>query len=351
MSWTKPNERWDAILKRDATADGHFWYAVRTTGIYCRPNCASRQPKRENIEFFDSPLAARKQGFRACKKCMPDSVDCLDSHLWIQQVCERIELSREPILLRDLADLVKLSQAHLQRQFKRIVGVSPKEYAARKRQERLQAELQRDQSITEAIGSAGFASSSRAYEGMTSHLGMTPNEFQQGGLGQMIQYGLTKCSLGKLLVARTTKGICFLALDDSKDALIEEVHRRFPKAKITVDESDLSLLLDQVVALIDHPAIPADLPLDILGTAFQCKVWQALREIPAGSTLTYSELAAKVGQPSAVRAVANACGANKLAVLIPCHRVIGSDGKLTGFRWGIERKRKLLERERKVSSE
>jgi AraC family transcriptional regulator, regulatory protein of adaptative response / methylated-DNA-[protein]-cysteine methyltransferase len=349
MTGTSPAEfatddrRWAAIEGRDSLADGAFVYAVRTTGVYCRPTCRSRRPNRANVAFFDHPGAAERAGFRACKRCQP-GVDRPESgHARIiERACLRLEKS-EGITLDELAAEVGLSPGYFHRVFKQSVGVTPKEFAMSVRLKRLRDGLAEGQTIAGGILGAGFGSIGRAYDESAEGLGMTPGQYRSGGEGRSIRYATADTSLGRVLVAATELGICSIELGDSSEGLIGRLVERFPNAELAGDDPDFADRLKAVVELVDRPGIGLDLPLDIRGTAFQRQVWEVLRAIPIGSTATYSEVARKIGRPSATRAVARACASNELAVVIPCHRVIRGDGGLGGYRWGIERKQALLD--------
>jgi AraC family transcriptional regulator of adaptative response/methylated-DNA-[protein]-cysteine methyltransferase len=339
--------RWAALEQRDPQAEGAFWYAVCTTGIYCRPTCPSRMPRRDHVRFFDTPDAAEQAGFRACKRCQPRAQNAAEQQAaLVQQACALIDAAATPPRLAELAAAVGLSPFHFQRLFKRIVGVSPRQYAAARQQHRLREELRTEERVTEAMYSAGFESSSSLYQQGAAALGMTPAHYQQGAPATEIAYTTTACYLGWVLVAATPRGICAIALGDDPATLAANLRAEFPQAQVQpAAEPDFAAWVAQVVAFIEVPAQGLDLPLDIQGTAFQRRVWEALRAIPAGQTATYAEVAARIGQPTAARAVAQACAANRLAVAIPCHRVVRGDDAQGGYRWGPARKRTLLERE------
>ncbi len=343
------DERWLAVAGRDAGADGRFVYAVRGTGIYCRPSCPARRPRRENTAFFDTAAEAARAGFRPCKRCRPDeAASPLDSRAALmREACRAIEDSDEPPSLAELAGKAGLTRFHFQRLFKGVTGVTPKEYAQACRRRRLQESLGSGEGVSAAIHGAGFGSASRVYERSGELLGMSPAAFRRGAPGETIRHALAETSLGWLLVAATNKGLCAIELGDDPQTLREGLQRRFPKARHVPADAELDGWLRQVVAALDHPADFPPLPLDIRGTAFQQRVWKALRDIPAGSTVSYAELAARLGRPGAARAVALACAGNALAVAVPCHRVVGGDGSLRGYRWGLARKKALLDRERK----
>ena len=339
--------RYAQILARDASQDGLFWYGVMTTGVYCRPGCASRGPKRENVRFYASTAEAQADGLRACKRCRPDALASRAHHIAaITRACRLLEAAETLPNLEELAAEARLSPFHFHRLFKEITGVTPKHYAQSQRRTRVQAALQSEGSVTEAVYAAGFGSSGRFYEAAEGMLGMSPTRYRQGGTNLRIHYAVAPCWLGQVLVAATATGLCCLTLGDSAEDLIADLHARFPKAVLAPAEEDFSTTVAAVVAFIETPALGLSLPLDIQGTAFQQRVWQALRAIPAGTTASYAEIAAAIGQPTAARAVAGACAANPLAIAVPCHRVVREGGAVSGYRWGVERKKKLLARER-----
>jgi AraC family transcriptional regulator, regulatory protein of adaptative response / methylated-DNA-[protein]-cysteine methyltransferase len=338
--------RWRALCARDAAADGVFYYAVRTTGVYCRPSCGARRPNRGNVAFYESREAARRAGFRPCKRCRPDApAPGAEQAAMIAKACRMIETAESEPRLEALAEAAGMSRFHFHRFFKAATGVTPKAYAAARRGERLRSGLQRSGTVTEAAYGAGFNSSGRFYAATAPMLGMRPKAFRAGGKDAVIRFALGQCSLGAILVAATERGVCAISLGDDPGELLRELQDRFPQAEMIGGDRDFEQLVGKVVGLVERPGTRADLPLDIRGTAFQQRVWSALARIPAGKTLSYSELAKRVGMPSAVRAVASACAANQLAVAIPCHRVLRNDGALSGYRWGVARKRALLDRE------
>jgi AraC family transcriptional regulator of adaptative response/methylated-DNA-[protein]-cysteine methyltransferase len=337
---------WHAVQTRDKTADGRFVYAVTSTGIYCRPSCPSRKPRRDRARFFDTPDAARAAGFRACKRCKPEQPPLAERQAaQVAALCRLIEASDQVPTLDELASHAGLSSFHTHRMFKAVTGVTPKAYAAAHRARRVQGELRSRATVTEAIYGAGYNSSARFYETSTAMLGMTPTKFKAGGSGQDIRFAIGQCSLGSILVAATARGVCAILLGDDPEALVHDLERRFPRAHLIGADPAFEQLVAQVVGLVEQPGRGGALPLDIRGTAFQQRVWKALRQIPAGKTASYRDIAHKIGAPRAVRAVAQACAANALAVAIPCHRVVRTDGDLSGYRWGVERKRALLDRE------
>jgi AraC family transcriptional regulator of adaptative response/methylated-DNA-[protein]-cysteine methyltransferase len=342
----RDEERWQAVKRRDPAFDGQFLFAVRTTGVFCRPSCASRPAKRENVSFFSSVAEAEKAGYRACKRCRPDKLGAPDPQVQaVKRACERIETAEEAPKLAELAATAGLSPYHFHRVFKAITGVTPKAYAAETRARRAADKLRTAGTVTEAIYDAGFNSSSRFYEHTDARLGMTPGAVRRGGAGAVIRFAVGEASLGAVLVAATDKGVCAILLGDDPEALVRDLQDRFPRAEFEGGNPEFERMVAEVVGLVEAPGQRLDLPLDIRGTAFQQKVWAALQAIPPGKTATYTEIARAIGQPTAVRAVAQACGANPLAVAIPCHRVVRADGDLSGYRWGVERKRKLIDRE------
>ena len=337
---------WDAVSRRDRAFDGAFFFAVRTTGVFCRPSCASRPAKRENVSFFETVEAAERAGFRACKRCRPEKLGAPDPQVEaVRRACERIASAEEAPSLADLAARAGLSPFHFHRVFKKVTGVTPKAYAAAEQARRAADRLRTAETVTEAIYDAGFNSSSRFYETAAARLGMTPTAVRRGGQGAVIRFAVGQASLGAVLVAATNKGVCAIMLGDDPDALARALQDRFPRAELIGGDEKFERTVAEVVGLVEAPGQRLDLPLDIRGTAFQQRVWEALCAIPAGKTATYAEIAEAVGRPTAVRAVAQACAANPLAVAIPCHRVVRTDGDLSGYRWGVERKRKLLDRE------
>jgi AraC family transcriptional regulator of adaptative response/methylated-DNA-[protein]-cysteine methyltransferase len=338
--------RWAAVVRRDPAADGAFDYSVATTGVYCRPSCAARQPRRENVAFHDSCAAAERAGFRPCRRCRPNEPSLAQRHAAaVASACRMIEHAEEPPTLEALAAAAGLSTYHFHRLFKAATGVTPKAYASAHRTRRVQQELGRAPTVTAAIYDAGYNSSSRFYERAGDHLGMTPTAYRDGGRDTEIRFAVGQCSLGAILVAATERGVCAIQFGDDPAVLVRELQDRFPKARLEGGDAGFERLVAQVVGFVEAPAHGLDLPLDVRGTAFQERVWQALRTIPAGETASYAEIAGRVGSPKAVRAVAQACAANPVAVAIPCHRVVRTDGALSGYRWGVERKRELLARE------
>ena len=337
---------WKAVQERDASADHQFVFAVRTTGVYCRPSCASRQALRKNVSFFAKPLDAEKAGFRPCKRCRPDQQSPADRQAaLVAAACRTIENSEEPPSLEALANQAGVSRFHFHRLFKRATGITPKAYAAASRAARLRGELGRGGSVTAAIFDAGYNASSRFYEESDKRLGMRPTQFRDGGRDATIRFAIGECTLGSILVAATERGVCAINFADDPDHLLKTLQDQFPHAELIGGDAVFEKLAATVIGHIESPQGNLGLPLDIQGTVFQQRVWEALQKVPAGQTASYSEIASAIGQPKAVRAVAQACGANRIAVAIPCHRVIRTDGSLSGYRWGIERKQELLNRE------
>jgi len=342
--------QWQAVLTKDARFDGQFVFAVSSTGIYCRPSCPSRRPQRDRVSFFQLPEGAERAGFRACRRCHPRDVRVGDPRTQMaQQVCRIIEENQgEPITLAKLSGHVGVSAFHLQRTFKSIMGITPRDYAETCRVNRFKQGVRKGEAITNAMYDAGYGSSSRLYESASSQLGMTPATYGKGGRGAVINYAIAETPLGRLLVAATDKGVCSVMLGDSDTALKADLLQEFPAAEIRHDGKPLLSSLSAIVAHLENKSPRVDLPLDIQSTAFQRQVWEQLRAIPYGQTHSYSEVAKAIGQQKAVRAVARACATNPVALVIPCHRVIREDKSLGGYRWGLERKKKLLEREARV---
>jgi len=348
---------WESVLRRDPSADARFLYGVTTTGIYCRPSCPSRRPKRDNVAFFSSAEAAERAGFRACQRCRPDRAkepnhaverarDYIDAHV--------SDLSDERITLELLGEHVGLSPYHLQRKFKETLGLSPAQYTRARKSERLKEELKRGGTVSRATYEAGYGSSSRVYDDAGSQLGMTPATYRRGGAGASIHYLTASTSLGTLLVAATDRGICAVTLGDDEAHLEMALEREYPAAsrtRVQEPSSDFGRWVNEIVAAVEGDRAAGGIPVDIQASAFQWKVWRELQKIPLGETRSYTEVAQAIGSPKAVRAVASACARNKVAVLIPCHRVIGQGGSLGGYRWGVERKKRLLAKERATSEE
>nr|WP_156401229.1 bifunctional DNA-binding transcriptional regulator/O6-methylguanine-DNA methyltransferase Ada [Duganella sp. Root1480D1] len=346
------NERWAAVRTRDSAADGQFYYSVRTTGVFCRPSCGARPALRENVAFHASIAAAEAAGFRPCKRCKPDQPPLAARHAaMVAEVCRLIDAAEVAPDLDALAAAGGMSRFHFHRVFKAQTGLTPKAYAAAARARRMQQGLAGEASVTDAIYAAGFNSSGRFYAATPGALGMTPSAWRAGGRGAVIRFAIAQCSLGAILVASTARGICCILLGDDPQALAHDLQDRFPQAELRGAETDYEQVVARVIAFVEAPRIGLDLPLDVRGTAFQQRVWQALREIPAGATVSYAELAERVGAPNGARAVAGACAANAIAVAIPCHRVVRNDGAISGYRWGVERKAALLEREAQAATE
>ncbi len=343
---TVSDPRWAAVVARDAKADGSFFYSVRTTGVYCRPSCASRRARPENIDFHATAADAERAGFRPCRRCRPDEPARASQQAdLVAELCRHIESAEQVPTLDELAERAGLSPWHLHRLFKEVTGVTPKAYAAAHRASRVRRELTRSDTVTEAIYDAGYNSNGRFYEDSDEILGMTPTAWRSGGADTEIRFAIGQCALGAILVAQSERGVCAIALGDDPDALARDLQDQFPRARLIGGDAGFEALVAKVVGFVEAPRVGLDLPLDVRGTAFQQRVWQALREIPVGETASYSEIAERIGSPKSVRAVAQACGANALAVAIPCHRVVRSDGSLSGYRWGVERKSALLRRE------
>lgn len=338
--------RWARIVARDKSADDRLWYSVATTGVYCRPSCPSRTANPKNVQLHDSLASARATGFRPCKRCNPEGLSTdRENAAIVARACRMIEESEEEPSLSDLADAVSRSPSHFHRVFKAITGLTPKDYAIAHRAKRVRGCLNSSNSVTSAIYDAGFNSSGRFYETSTDILGMTPTQYMKGGANEEIRFAVGEASLGAILVASSQKGVAAILLGDDPDELVHDLQDRFPKAKLIGADQDYEALVARVVGFVEMPKLGLDLPLDVRGTAFQQRVWQALREIPVGRTVSYAEVARRIGMPKAVRAVAGACAKNNLAIAIPCHRVVKNDGAVSGYAWGVERKRALLKRE------
>ena len=337
--------RWRAVLSRDETCDGTFVYGVLSTRIFCRASCPSRKPKREGAQFFDSPEAARRAGFRACKRCLPEASASTREEK-VRAMRAQIEAADGAISLRELAEKIGGSAPHLQRLFKKQMGVSPREYSRALRLARLKTKLQSGEKIMDSMLDAGYNSSRALYEDAPSQLGMTPATYGRGGSGTQIHFAVAPCSLGFLLVAKTARGLCSITLGDAPEELEAELQREFFAAHIEKDEADLREELQRVLDFLEGEKPPANFPLDVRATAFQIRVWKELQNIARGETRSYAQVANAIGQPTAARAVARACATNPVALIVPCHRVVREGGALSGYRWGIERKKKLLQRER-----
>lgn len=342
-------ERWRAVTRRDPRADGQFVYSVQTTGVYCRPSCGARLARRANVRFHPSAAAAERAGFRACKRCRPNGRPVSQERAeLITRACRLIEQADAKFDLQSLAAATGLGPSRFQRLFKAVVGLTPKGYADGIRARRLRAELGKERSVTAAIYASGYSSSGRFHAESDRILGMKPTAFRKKGEGETIRFAIGHCSLGDILVATTEIGVCRIALGDDPDVLVSELEKEFAYADLVDGDEGFEELVARVIAYVETPAVGLDLPLDVRGTAFQLRVWRALAEIPRGTTTTYRDLARSIDQPAATRAVAHACAANPIAIAVPCHRVVRSDGSLAGYRWGVERKAALLERERKA---
>ncbi len=332
--------RWHAVLARDARYDGSFVYAVRSTGVYCRPSCPSRRPRRGVVTFYAAPSAAEAAGFRACRRCRPNAAGSGPETEWVRQACAVLDRADGPVSLGALARTVGVRPEPLRRAFAALTGITPRQYAEARRTERLRRSLRAGRGVSHAVYGAGFSSPSRVYE--RPLLGMTPATYAKGGRGARITYVVAPCPYGRMLVATTERGVCRVALADRDDVLERDLRREFPHAEIRRDAAALQQALQPLLARIDGRPVALDLPLDVRATAFQSRVWTALRRIPFGETRSYGEVARAIGQPRAVRAVARACAANPVAIVVPCHRVVRADGEPGGYRWGVERKAALL---------
>lgn len=337
---------WKAVQNNDARFNGAFVYAVNSTKIYCKPSCSSRLPKRENVQFFDDFERAETNGFRACRRCKPKNETVDQRTKNILKACELLE-SEENISLEDLGAEVNLSAAHLQKIFKEIIGVSPKKFAEMKRLEKFKSEIKRGADVTSAMYEAGFNSPSRLYENVFEKLGMTPKTYAKKGKNMKINYTITDCSLGKLLIARTEKGVCAVTFGDDENVLKENLLAEYKNAETAENNTNLKEFIEAILANLDGKNKTLNLPLDLQATAFQMRVWEVLRKIPYGETVSYSDVAETLGNKNAVRAVATACASNRVALVIPCHRVVGKNGVLSGYRWGVERKKQILENEKR----
>jgi AraC family transcriptional regulator of adaptative response/methylated-DNA-[protein]-cysteine methyltransferase len=343
---TASDPRWAAVAARDPKADGKFFYSVKTTGVYCRPSCAARTARPENVVFHLTTANAERAGFRPCKRCKPDQPSLAKQHAArVAELCRFIESAERLPTLGELAERAGLSAYHLHRVFKDFTGLTPKAYAAAHRAKRIRQELDRSDTVTKAIHGAGYGSSGRFYEESNQVLGMTPTTYRAGGANTDICFAIGECSLGSILVAQSDRGVCAILMGDDPGELARDLQDRFPEANLIGGDAGFEEVVAKVVGLVEAPGLGLDLPLDVRGTAFQQRVWQALRQTRAGETVSYSGIANRIGSPRSVRAVARACGANALAVAIPCHRVVRKDGGLSGYRWGVERKQALLERE------
>lgn len=338
--------RWPLVQARDASANGQFYYSVKTTGVYCRPSCPSRTAKPENVQFHVTTVDAERAGFRPCRRCNPDQPLRKEQHaLLIERACRCVEQSDTSLSLKELAAKTGMSPFHFHRTFKALTGLTPKAYEKAHREKRVRNELKQSRTVTQAIYDAGYNAQSRFYEQADAMLGMTPSRYRSGGHDMQIRFAIGECSLGAILVAVSDRGVCAISMGDNPERLVREFQDRFFNANLIGGDHEFENIVAKVVGFVEAPEIGLDLPLDIQGTAFQKRVWQALQQIPVGSTVSYTDIANRIGAPKAVRAVAGACAANNLAVAIPCHRVVRNNGNLSGYRWGIERKHALLLRE------
>jgi len=348
---TERDSRWQAVLARDPRADGQFLYSVRTTGVYCRPSCAARRARPENVLFHATAADAERAGFRPCLRCRPNQPSVSQRHAaTVTAACRQMDRAESIPSLETLARDAGLSPWHFHRVFKAVTGITPRDYAAAQRNRRLREALGRADGarpVTDAIFEAGFNSGARAYESAGTVLGMTPTTWRAGGADVPIRFAVGECSLGSILVAQSERGLCAILLGDAPEPLLRDLQDRFPKARLQPGDATFETTVATVIGFVEAPRLGLDLPLDVRGTAFQQRVWQALREVKPGDTASYGEIARRIGAPTALRAVAGACAANALAVAIPCHRIVRTDGGLAGYRWGIERKRTLLARERR----
>jgi AraC family transcriptional regulator of adaptative response/methylated-DNA-[protein]-cysteine methyltransferase len=344
--YSTPDERWQAVVERDTGADGYFIIGVHSTGIYCRPGCPAKTPLRENVRFYASIVEATRAGLRPCKRCKPQAESLAERQVaLVAEACARIESAEEPPSLADLASDAGMSPFHFHRIFKSVTSLTPGQYRKAHRSQRMRAELASARNVTRAMYDAGFQSSGAFYAASRESLGMPPSTFRNKGDGEQIQVVVRPTSIGHILIAMTNRGICGITIGDDPDRLLAEFSARFANAEISPACANVEDIVTAVIASVEQPSVPFDLPLDLRGTAFQHRVWNALRAIPPGTTTTYSDLARKIDAPASSRAVANACGANPAAVLVPCHRVVRKDGHPGGYRWGVERKLELLERE------
>lgn len=338
--------RWARVLARDRSADGQFWYSVATTGVYCRPSCPSRAANPGNVGLHGSLAEAKATGFRPCKRCNPDGPSAdVENAAIVAKACRLIEESEEVPSLTGLAKAANLSTGYFHRLFKSVTGLTPKDYAEAHQASRVRDGLAKGHSVTEAIYDAGFNSSGRFYEKSKNMLGMTPTQYRSGGANEDLRFAVGQSSLGAILVASSDKGVASILIGDDPDELVRDLQDRFPKARLVGGDRAYEAMVARVVSFVEAPGIGLNLPLDVRGTAFQRRVWQALQAIPVGQTSSYSEIARRIGAPKSVRAVASACAANHIAVAIPCHRVVRNDGALSGYAWSVERKRELIARE------
>jgi AraC family transcriptional regulator, regulatory protein of adaptative response / methylated-DNA-[protein]-cysteine methyltransferase len=343
---TLADPRWASLVARDPAADGRFFYSVESTGVYCRPNCAARTPRPENVAFHADAAAAELAGFRPCKRCRPTEASLgTERAKKIAELCRFIDATASTPTLAELSRRSGLSPYHLHRVFKAVTGITPRRYVAARRAERVRRELEGGESVTNAIYGAGFNSNGRFYAAANEVLGMTATNYKNGGKERVIRFAVGECSLGTILVAASERGVCAILMGDDAASLVRDLEDRFPEADLVGGDAAFERLVAEVVGFVEAPRLGLDLPLDLRGTVFQERVWRALALIPPGATSSYAEVARRIGAPNAVRAVARACAENPLAVAIPCHRVVRRDGGLSGYRWGVERKRALLERE------
>jgi AraC family transcriptional regulator of adaptative response/methylated-DNA-[protein]-cysteine methyltransferase len=345
----EPERCWRAVVGRDGTSDGRFVYAVETTTVYCRPSCPSRRPLRKNVRFFSSASEAERKGYRACRRCRPEEA-LAPAAAVVERVRALLLRSVQPPTLAELARAVSLSPSYLQRLFKRHTGLSPKAYLDARRFQNLKTALRKEDAVTTAIYAAGYQAPSRAYEKTRARLGMTPSAYRARGAGERMTYAVADSSLGRTLVARTQRGVCRVAFGTSDGMLLSELRAEYPKAELVAAKSAEERWVQQVVRAVDAPWTSKGVSLDLHGTAFQLRVWKALKDIPAGRTASYQEVARKIHSPRAVRAVAQACASNGVAVLVPCHRVVRKDGGVGGYRWGVARKEQLLREETRLRS-
>lgn len=346
LPFNSDEDRWMAVRRRDPAADHVFYYSVSTTGVFCRPSCPSRLAKRENVGFHYTSAEALRAGFRPCKRCKPEQPTLAEQHATtIARICELIINAEAPPTLAELAHAAAMSRYHFHRIFKAITGLTPKAYSTAHRAKRIRELLPRSDAVTEVIYNSGFNSNAPFYAGSNKNLGMTPTNFRAGGANTVIRFAIGKCTLGSILVAATDKGVCAISLGDDPEILVCELQDQFPRAEFIGGDGSFERIVAQVVGFVETPALGLQLPLDVRGTLFQHRVWQALQNIPPGTTASYSDIAKRIGSPKANRAVAQACAANAIAVAIPCHRVVRHDGAISGYRWGVERKRALLSRE------
>jgi len=344
---TELHNRWQQVMARDARQDGRFVFAVRTTGVYCRPSCPSRRPRRDSVEFFTSPNDAERAGYRACLRCKPTQAS--EQAQYVARARQILDRADAPVTLPKLSKGVGLSPFHLQRIFKRATGLSPREYQAARRMQHVKSGLRQGDDVTTALYEAGFGSPSRLYEKAPQQLGMTPGTYRRGGAGAVITYAIAPTPLGRLLVAAAERGLCAVRFGENTTELERDLRNEFHAAELLRNDEALKKYIEPLQAVIRGENTTVDLPLDVRATAFQMKVWDMLRQIPRGETRSYREIARSIGKPAAVRAVARACASNPVALAVPCHRVVRSSGDLAGYRWGVDRKKKLLERERSSS--